>query len=262
MNIQQITGLVVFFSASVAMADEQVEQSSKTVKPTTVEPYALKVMKSSSDFLAAAKQFSVSAEVWQELEDKNGNLLQFSKNVELKVHRPNQLRVDIKRGTPTRSIYYDGKTLTVQDHKTSCFGQVDAPETIDAMIDKAESTFAISLPLEDLVLSKPFGGSSKKAKAAQYLGKGNVLGVSCHHLAFQSDTVQWQVWVDDGVQPLVRKMLIIFQEEKGAPRFTALFNHWDVTTPLGKHLFEFAPPPGLEKIQVIHLKAKKPAVKK
>lgn len=266
MNIQQITGLILAAGASFAMAEEPVKSPTKVARKTepatAIEPYALQLMKSSSDFLAATKQFSVSAEIWQELEDENGNLLQFSKNIALKVHRPNKLRVDVAREVPSRSFYYNGKTLTVLDHKTGYFGQVEAPDNTDAMIERADKFFAITLPLEDLVLSKPFGRSSQKAKAAQYLGKENVLGVSCHHMAFQSDTIQWQTWIDDGVLPLPRKLVIIFQEEEGAPRFTALFKDWDVTTPLGDHLFDFTPPPGVTEIPVIDFADEKPSPKK
>lgn len=257
MNTKNIIGTILAASASFAMAEGKVETTKKTVapiaEPAAVAPYAIGVMKRASAFLASSKQFSVSAEIWQELEDENGNLLQFSKTVDLKLHRPNKLRVDVTRVTPKRSFFYNGKSLTVLDHQTGLFGQVDVPETTDKMIDKADSVFGISLPMEDILLSQPFKGGAKKAKSAQYLGKENILGVTCHHVAFQNDSINWQAWVDSGVLPVIRKIVITFKEESGEPRFTAIFNDWDFVTPLGDPVFEFNPPPGVFEIEVIKL---------
>ena len=143
----------------------------------------------SSSFLENAKHFSVSAEVWQDLEDANGHWHQFSKRVDVKVNRPSNLRVDIFRGAPKRSFFYDGKSLAVLDHVAGFYAQVNAPDTIDSMLSKVEEKFDITLPLEDLVQSKPFGGGAKKALSAQYLGIDNILGVQCHHVAFQNDVL-------------------------------------------------------------------------
>ena len=56
-----------------------------------------------------------------------------------------------------------------------------------------------------------------------------MLGVNCHHLAFTQENVDWQVWIQDGPQPFIRKFVITHKNEPGAPEFTALITHWDLT---------------------------------
>ncbi len=242
-------------ASSFAYAEEKKEA---VVAPPVVNPYAVKVMKRSADFLAAAPQFSVNAEIWKELEDANGNFQEYTKEVAVKLKRPGSLRIDVSRNTPTRSFYFNGKELTVQDHVAGFYGTAAVEGSIDQLITKVESKFDITFPLEDLLVSKPFGGGAKKAKSGQYLGKDRVLGVSCDHVAFQSELINWQAWIATGPQPLVRKVVIIFKGEKGAPRFTALLSNWDVTTPLSDHNFSFDQAPEFTEIDIIST-ADKPA---
>ena len=53
-----------------------------------------------------------------------------------------------------------------------------------------------------------------------------LLGKRCHHLAFAQEHVDWQVWIEDGAQPLVRKFVITYKDEPGAPQYTAIFFDW------------------------------------
>ena len=39
----------------------------------------------------------------------------------------------------------------------------------------------------------------------EYVGVTELSGVRCHHLAFRSGDVDWQIWIEDGDKPLPRK---------------------------------------------------------
>ncbi len=218
---------------------------------SAVDPMAAKIIKRAADHLAAAKQFSVSAEIWQDLEEEDGTMLQFTKLGEIKVRRPNGFRIDIKTDVPKRSFYYDGKSVSVQDHQKGFYASAAAPATIDKMLDAIDEKFDMTMPLEDLLVSKPFGGAAKNAKSGQYLGKEPVLGKLCHHVAFQGEHVDWQVWVNEGAVPTIRKVVISFIEEEGVPQFTAIFSKWDTTTALPAYVFTHEPAPGAVKIELL-----------
>ena len=70
------------------------------------------------DYLANAKQFRASAEIWEDLEVESGEMAQFSKVVEIQLRRPDRLRLDVSTSVPKRSFYYDGASLTVLDRAT------------------------------------------------------------------------------------------------------------------------------------------------
>ncbi|MFK5922649.1 MAG: DUF2092 domain-containing protein [Verrucomicrobiota bacterium] len=227
------------------------EDKAKAEEAPAIDPMAVKILKRAADHLSAAKQFSVSAEIWQDLEDENGTMLQFSKLADVKVRRPDGLRIDVKTDRPKRSFYYDGKSVSVVDHQKGYYGSVAAPATIEETLDKLDEKFGITMPLEDLLISRPFAGAAAKAKSGQYLGKEPVLGKLCHHVAFQGEIVNWQAWVNEGPVPTIRKVVITFKQEQGRPQFIALFSDWDTRLSLPAYVFTFDPPAGVLKIEVL-----------
>jgi hypothetical protein len=105
--------------------------------------------------------------------------------------------------------------------------------------------------LEDLLLSRPFGDGGVKAAAGDYLGPQLVLGTLCHHLAFRSESVDWQVWIQDGPVPVIRKAVLFSGGEEEAAKVTFLFNHWDMATPLPDFLFSYDPPADATKVEIL-----------
>ncbi|WP_428442365.1 DUF2092 domain-containing protein [Photobacterium sagamiensis] len=54
------------------------------------------------------------------------------------------------------------------------------------------------------------------------VGKSVIEGVRCDHLAFRSPYVDWQLWVQEGSEPLPRKLVITSRDVVNAPQFAVL----------------------------------------
>jgi hypothetical protein len=78
-----------------------------------------------------------------------------------------------------------------------------------------------------------------------------VRGVPCHHLSFDGDNAQLQVWIDAGDQPLPRKVVMTHKKLPGSPQWTAYLTDWNFSPQLPDNLFAFTPPQGAEKIKFI-----------
>ena len=220
-------------------------------EPAAVDPQALAILKRAVDLLAGAGQFSVTAEIWEDVLLENGNIAQTAKTADIKLRRPDRLQVDVKTTKPKRSFFYDGKTLTVVDQQKNYFGATAVPATIDETLNKASEVYGINFPLEDLLLSRPFGDGGAKAAAGDYLGPQMVLGTLCHHLAFRSESVDWQVWIQDGPVPVIRKAVLSSGGEEEAAKVTFLFSHWDMATLLPDFLFSYNPPADATKVEIL-----------
>lgn len=220
-------------------------------KTSDIAPQALKIVDRATSFLAKQKQFSVSVEIWDDFVSAENRNVQFSKTVELNLRRPDQFRIQTATMQPEKSFFYNGKSVTYLDQRTGFFGIAAAPATIDKTIAAMGNKYDISFPLDDMLLSTPFGGSAEKASSGQYYGVEMMSGIPCHHLAFQHDLIDWQVWVEDGLLPVVRKIVIIHKAEQGSPQFTAMFDKWDFSTALPDYLFNFEPSPDYRKIDII-----------
>jgi hypothetical protein len=92
---------------------------------------------------------------------------------------------------------------------------------------------------------------AEHAKSGQYLGAGPVLGTLCHHVAFHNEGVDWQVWIQDGPRPLVRKAMMVSTDPEVPARLTVNFKDWDPGTKLPDFLFSYDPPADAMKIEVL-----------
>jgi len=225
-----------------------------SVKPV-VDPAADKILKRMGDYLAQAPFFSVNAEIWQDVQMGSGQQIQAGRTIDLQLRRPDRFHAEVHSTRRDRGLFYDGKSITLLNRAQNLYGSIPAPASLDQALDVASDRFGIAMSLEDLVVSDPYQSAMQKIASGRDLGPVSVLGTPCEHLAFSLGAVDWQIWIEDGVRPVPRKIVITYKDEEGTPEYTAIFSNWDFQTKLPDFLFTFEPPAGAAKINVEELKA-------
>jgi hypothetical protein len=216
-----------------------------------IDPRADELLRAACQFLADTPAFSLNAEVWREHIDDSGEKLQFTRQVQMEVKRPGQLHMELKSGYTDRGFWFDGKNLNILDRKRNLYSTTALPGNIDSMLDAARDRFGIDLPLVDLALSNPYQNAVAKVSSGRYLGPSTAMGFACYHLAFTQDNIDWQVWIDEGPQPLIRKFVITQKNQTGSPEFTGLIRGWDLLDRISDIAFGFAPPAGAVKVELV-----------
>lgn len=227
--------------------------SDQPVRPATqpaVDPIADQIFKQSCEFLAQSRAFSVHAEVWKDEVLPSGHKIQVTRTVDMELRRPDRLHVEQRAHHKGRSIWYDGKTLTMLDRERNLYGQADAPATIDQALDTLADDYGITVPMEDLAVSDPYGSAMKNVTAGGYFGDEMILGVPCRHIGFSTDRIDWQVWIADGMQPLPQKLVITYKNEDQSPQYIAIFSKWALAGRAADLSFEFIPPRGSQKMSM------------
>ena len=217
--------------------------------PRWIEPRADQELKRMSEFLAKLKLFAFEAEETFD-EIPNGELRQQLTNIRrAAVERPNHVAADATGDTLNRASWYDGKTVTMLDKERNTYATVEAPATIDKTLDKLEEEYGVVLPLVDFLYSDPYAVLSEGVTYGRYLGIHQAAGVDCHHLAFSQATIEWQIWIDAGAEPVPRKIVITYVDEPGEPQYMATFHRWKLDGPVPEGLFDFEAPEGALKIE-------------
>ena len=211
---------------------------------------AEQLLRAACQYLAEAPFFSLDAEIWREHIDDAGQKVQFARQADMQIKRPDRLRAEIFSPHSQRGFWYDGKSLAILDRKRNLFSTTSMPGNLDGALDAAHDQFGIDLPLIDLALSDPYKSAMAKVKSATYFGLATAIGFQCHHLAFTQDNIDWQIWIQDGPQPLIRKFVITHKNEEGSPEFTALIRDWDFVNRISESNFAFEPPSGAMKIEM------------
>ena len=83
----------------------------------------------------------------------------------------------------------------------TCTPRIEAPGTIDQLVDVLRDKYHRPLPAADLLMSDPYKELMPDVTDAKDLGSGVIHGVECDHLAFRTKEVDWQIWIAQGARP-------------------------------------------------------------
>jgi len=104
------------------------------------------------------------------------------------------------------------------------------------------------LPLAVMVLSRFPQEVESRLQALDYVERTTIYGKPVHHLVGGTETVDFQVWVEEGDQPLPLRIVLTYKLEEGQPQFRAQFNDWNLAPQIAENEFTFSPPQGARKI--------------
>lgn len=211
------------------------------------------LVKKMSDHLAEAKTFALEADiVFDEVLD-SGMLVQRAANLKLIAQRPSGLLSYMKSDTEERTVWYDGKTVTVLDMDDRVQVQVPAPDKIGPALDHMMDHYGVSIPLSDFLFENPYDALTGSVERAHYVGMSKVNGISCHQIAFSQKDIDWQLWIEDGARPVPRKLVIVYKNDLGAPHYMATLTGVNLKEPVSDNLFKAIIPEGIPTIDLLEL---------
>jgi hypothetical protein len=176
-------------------------------------------------------------------------MLQFGGVAKLALRRPDRMRARLDGDTRQLEMVFDGRTFTVHDAARNVYAQKESPGTVDAALDTLFERYGFSVPLADLLYSDPYQTLMASVGTGNVVGQRILDGVACHHLAFSQETIDWQIWIEDGARPVPRQLVITYKDEPGAPQYIARLSGWDFRPRLSKSFFGFNPPAGADAIE-------------
>jgi hypothetical protein len=249
MGFYSIIGIIMF-SCQLMISPVWSAEAPEKAKAPDIEPKAGEVLKQMCDYLKNLQQFSVQAEITEDVLLTSGQRIQYGRSVEASVRRPDRLRAESVGDTDNRQLVYDGKTITLMDRTKNFYTTITAPPEIDAALEHAVQAFNLRAPLADLIYTKAYENLTAGVLSGFYVGLSKVQGVPCHHLAFKQQDIDWQIWVENSPTPVPRKFLITDKTAQGL-QFTALFTKWNTSPQLEDGLFTFVAPEKAEKIDIL-----------
>lgn len=214
-------------------------------------PAAMAELNRATDFLMNQARFHFKATIAYDVIQEDGQRLQFERFGEVFLQRPDRLFADIHLDDGRhRQFWYDGKTLSFAERSKNLYTRIKVPPTIDAMLDMLEELLRDPMPLADL-LYNDLSPLEKRVSEAEVAGDSMVDGRLCSQLAFRGETVDWQIWIDQGQAPLISKIAISYREQPGVPQYVAWLKEWDFPKSFSESLFTFIAPAGSQYIDVL-----------
>lgn len=229
--------------AATAMMLAQVATAAEHAPQTSV-PQPDEVLRRMSSYLAAQKNVTFHAEITFDSADPAGRKLQFAGALDVALRRPDRLYVDYADDLSSKELWYDGERLVLFDRDHDVQASVAVKPDVDTALALLDRRYMVSLPLADLVLGDPYGELSRGVKSGAWIGRHDVAGVDCDHLAFEDENIDWQIWVEPGERPLPRKLVITYKKVAGAPEYAAVLSDWNFAAKLPDSRFVAQIPAG------------------
>ena len=211
-------------------------------QPAGISPAAKDLLKASTDFLACQQQFSVDTESSIEVVLGSGQKIQYDHTARVSIERPNKFRAERTGDLVDQVFYYDGESLTLHNPLANYYATIAAPATLEETLDFAREKLDIVAPAGDLLYKNAYDILMQDVISGFVVGKGVVDGVRTNHLAFRAPHVDWQVWIEEGDRPLIRKMVITTRDKLNAPQFTFVTKNWNLEPKFSSDTFSFTPP--------------------
>ena len=226
---------------------------SPTQPSADVDPQAEKALKAMSALLDNAKSFSFHAVGQMDEVVETGQLVQLSRESDIRVTRPGKLFVETEGDDVSRSSWYNGGKLTVLDRERDEYASIGVPNTIEAMLDFIIEEYGLTLPLADLLFRNPYETLISNVQVGSYMGLVKVGDYSCHHLLFEQELIDWQIWIDAGQTPVPRKFVITYKQEPGQPGYSVIMDKWNFKPTFAGDMFKPNPPAGATQVQMNEL---------
>jgi hypothetical protein len=206
-----------------------------------IDPVAVQLLQEMTDYMVALEQFSVHTQNNYEDELVSGQRVDYDVSANVLISRPDKLYAERTGEQLSQVFYYDGKTLTLSNPNDEVAASEPAPGTIEEMLDYTREELGLYVPIADLVYRNAFVLLTENVSSAIVLGKTDIGGVSCQHLAFSRPDVDFQVWVADTEQPLPCKYVVTDKSTPALISTTSVMSDWDFKPSVSGDSFSFVP---------------------
>lgn len=227
---------------------------------------AEEVLRQMCDYLAKQPAFSCKVESVLEVKSNIQNNSNVTK-ITVRLQRPNKLAMIVEEGMQGITVVSDGKQLIQFLPPLKRYVIKDAPADFTGMLD-----IGIPLPVTMSGMAGDIVGNTGEemfkqlmdgVTGSKYLGEEKVGDeksgeVLCHHCRFMQQDLDWDIWIEAGKQPVVRKIVPELAKQLAAAgvqlgdakiEYTVTYKDWNVAPKFTDADFQFTPPKDAEQVE-------------
>lgn len=186
---------------------------------------------------------------------------------DIAVERPNRAAMVFLKGFNGLSSVSDGKTVTTyvaflkQYAETPASGALE--EVLRADVAGALGAATPGALLADLAGQESFQRLTEDVTASRWVGSEAVDGTPCQHVSLTRAGVEWDLWIQEGGTPLVRRSLARLAPSDEVPMLGPLsslgdsrvtiqcdYTDWSLNPTFAPDRFAFVPPPGAQRMDL------------
>ena len=245
----RISGFLLVF-ALVATGPLAAQQAA-TVPPASTESQreATALLKSMADYLAGMEYFRCTTTNGYETVQSNGQKVEFGETREIFLARPNRLRVEeVSSDGFSDLILFDGRQITVVSAGFNVYAQAPQPSSLEDALVYFVRDLRMRAPLALLLSTHVRTDLLDLAKNVEYVERTKIGRKDAHHVAAQSESVDFEFWIADGKKPLPLRVVITYKTAPGQPKFWSDISNWQTNRELSNKRFQLELPEAARQI--------------
>ncbi|SNS19791.1 hypothetical protein SAMN06295912_102224 [Sphingomonas laterariae] len=219
-----------------------------------VDKQALAALQVAVDYLRKLKSFELRVEATSDEVVDDDTKIELIDQVRYDFTGPDKLFIDWRSDRVSRQLYFNGKTATVFAPRMGYYASLAMPGTVEDFLLSAAQDYGIIFPLPDIFLWAIKTVPPYKAQRALRVGYARIAGADTDQYLFRDGDVDWQVWIERGERPLLRKIVLTSRTDPLQPKYSALLQ-WNLNPELTPDRFTFQPPEGTRPIDIVNFRA-------
>jgi len=231
--------------AALSAADIKHAEPKLMVRNT---PIASALLISAYRYLGKQQRFSIDAVTTNE--DMYGKVMMvtYTHHIHIDMQRPKKLHIEMYGDLKYKSYYLNSGIFTVYDKNLNYFATLKVPEKTDDALDFLFEKFNIKTSLAN-ILYRDLERRIPPAGKGYYFGLSDVDEILCHHIGFVTKNQEFQVWIEQGERPLIRKFIVIDKTEPHLPRSGTVLR-WNLDPSFTSVTFRFERPADAVRINI------------
>jgi len=216
----------------------------------SVDDDAVAIVRRAAHFIRDAKSFAVTTEMGFDVVQLNGQKIEFGSTRRAVIQRPDRARFEWQRRDGKEGVVvFDGNDIWAYSPTHEVYAHTPQPGGIDEAVELITEDLGITAPLADMFTSDVGQSLADGLTDCYIVDTSSVGDVTCDHVAVRNEYADYQMWIAQGEQPFLKRIVITYREEEGEPQFWANLTEWDMSPSSGSKAFVFQPPAGAERIQ-------------
>ena len=208
------------------------------------------IIENMSAKLASAQAITFTAQEVRDQVKRNGQVQRVTLQRQAVLRRPDRLYIKTA-GDMNNEIWYDGVGLTVVMHKDKVFAQAPMPKTLDKTLDAMHERYGVATPLGDFAYSSPAKALLSDTTKGGWVGRETIDGQPTDHVSFSDTGVTWEAWIPATGDPLPKKGVAQFTDDKRLRRVELVFSDWNLSPQIADDRFSPTVPADYEGIAML-----------
>lgn len=198
------------------------------------------LLKAMSDYMGAQQAVSFAYDSSLAVVTSDLQKIEFASSGTVSLARPDKIRITRTGGFADVEVVFDGQQLSILGKNLGKYVQVPAPGTVEQLIDRLRER-GIQAPGADLLLDNINDALMEPVVDVKDLGSGIIDGEECNHLAFRTESVDWQIWISMGDDPHPCRYVVTSKLMALAPEYRVDVHDWKAGSAVAADDFKFDP---------------------